>query len=119
MRKYTLVFMQQEIGVPHLTPIPGPAGEESFEAMDDDAAHAIVRARFAQRVQGCNRAELSSMAIVTDASGRGTRLVDDSLENPYIQETYIRYDAHTKQLEIDFVSTATGLLSSSHGSASR
>ena len=38
------------------------------------------------------------------------RLIDDSLENPHFQETYIRYDARTKQLEVDFVSTATSLL---------
>jgi hypothetical protein len=110
MRKYTLLFMEQKIGVPHLTPIPAPEGEACFEAADDDEALAIVRERFTQRVQGCARAELSSMAIVADASGRGTRLVDDSLENPYFQETYIRYDPHTRQLEIDFVSTATGLI---------
>ena len=110
MRKYTLVFMEQKIGVPRLTPIPGPDGEESFQAADDDAALAHVGAQFTQRVQNCARAELSSMAIVADASGRGTRIVDDSLQNPHFHEICIRYDARTKQLEVDFDSTATGLI---------
>jgi hypothetical protein len=110
MRKYSLVFMEQKIGVPRLTPIPGPSGEESFESADDDTALAYVREHFEQRVQDCVRAELSSMAMVADASGRGTRLVDDSLANPHFQETYIRYDARTGQLEADFVSTVTGFI---------
>jgi hypothetical protein len=110
MRKYTLVFMEQKIGVPRLTPIPGPSGEESFESADDDIALAHVRGQFAERVQNCVRAELSSMAIVADASGGGTRLVDDSLANPHFQETYIRYDARTGRLEVDFVSTVTGFI---------
>ncbi len=118
MRKYTLVFMEQKIGTPRLTPIPGPGGEESFEAADDDAALAYVSGRFTERVQHCVRAELSSMAMVADAPGRGTRLVDDSLENPHFQETYIRYDARTGQLQVDFVSTATGLLPGAYGRAS-
>jgi hypothetical protein len=105
--------MEQKIGMPHLTPIPGPGGEESFEAADDDAALAYVCGKFVQRIQDCVRAELSSMAVVADASG-GTRLVDDSLENPHFQETYISYNARTKQLEIDFVSTATGLMPASY-----
>ncbi len=117
MRKYTLLFMEQKIGVPHLTPIPGAAGEESFESTDDDAALAYVCGRFAQRIQNCIRAELSSMAIVEGASG-GTRLVDDSLENPHFQETYIRYDARTRQLEVDFDSTATGFMPSGYRRAS-
>lgn len=118
MRKYTLVFLEQKIGVPRLTPMAGPGGEESFEAADDDAALAHVSARFAPRVKDCARAELSSMAIVADGAG-GTRLVDDSLENPHFQETYIRYDARTRQLEVDFVSTATGLLPGTHQRMSR
>jgi hypothetical protein len=118
MRKYTLVFMEQKIGVPRLTPIAGASGEESFEATDDEAALAYVCGRFVQRVQHCVRAELSSMAIVMDAPGHGTRLVDDSLENPHFHETYIRYDARTSQLEVDFVSTATGLLPGGYRSAS-
>jgi hypothetical protein len=119
MRKYTLVFMEQKIGVPRLTPIAAPGGEESFEATDDDAALVYVCGQFVQRVQNCARAELSSMAIVADASGGGTRLVDDSLENPHFQESYIRYDARTKQLEVDFVSTATGLMPSAYGRAAK
>ncbi len=119
MRKYTLAFMEQKLGVAHLTPIPGPEGEESFEAADDDAALSYVCGRFAHRLQNCSRAELSSMAIVTDSSGRGTRLVDDSLENPHFHETYIRYDTRTRQLEIDFVSTATGLVCTPYRRAAR
>jgi hypothetical protein len=109
LRNYTLLFMEQKIGIPRLTPVPGPEGEVSFEAADDDNAMAHVLEHFAQRLQNCVRGELTSMAIVRDASG-ATRLIDDSLENPHFQETYIRYDAHTKQLEVDFVSTATSLL---------
>ena len=109
MRKYTLLFMEQKIGVPRLTPIAGPEGEACFEAADDDDAQAHVRKHFMQRLQKCVRAELSSMAIVRDAAGVA-RLSDDSLENPHFQEAYIRFDARSKQLEIDFVSTATNLL---------
>jgi hypothetical protein len=109
LRKYTLVFMEQKIGVPRLTPIPGIEGEVSFEAADDDDALAHVREQFAQRLQNCARGELSSMAIARGALG-ATRLVDDSLENPHFQEAYIRYDARTKQLEVDFVSTTTNVL---------
>src|SRR5580658_8444432 len=107
MRKYSLVFMEQKIGVPRLTPIPGPEGEESFEAADDEAALAHACEHFRAQVKNCVRAELSSMAIVPDASGSGARLVDDSLENPHFQETYIHYDARTQRLEADFISTAT------------
>jgi hypothetical protein len=108
MRKYTLVFMEQKIGVPRLTPIAGPEGEVSFAAVDDDEAQAYVREHCAQRLQQCVRGELSSMAIVSD--GAGTRLIDDSLENPHFHEAYIRFDARSKQLEVDFVSTATVML---------
>jgi hypothetical protein len=110
MRKYTLVFMEQKIGVPRLTPIAGPGGEVSFDAVDDDAAQSYVREHCVQQLQECVRAELSSMAIVRNASGQTDRLIDDSLDNPHFQEAYIRYDVRTKQLEVDFVSTATGLL---------
>ena len=110
MRKYSLVFMEQTLGVSRLTPIPGPEGEVSFDAEDDEAAYVHVREHFLERVQKCVRAELSSMAIVQDSSRSGSRLIDDSLANPHFQEAYIRYDARTKQLEIDFVSTATGML---------
>jgi hypothetical protein len=101
--------MEQKIGVARLTPIPGPEGEASFEAADDDDAQLHVRKHFVSRLQNCVRGELSSMAVTREASGV-TRLIDDSLENPHFQETYIRYDARTKQIEIDFVSTATNLL---------
>jgi hypothetical protein len=110
MRKYNLVFMEQKIGVPRLTPILGPEGEKSFEAADDEAALAHACEHFQAQVKNCVRAELSSLAIVRNSSGSGTRLVDDSLENPHFQEAYIRYDARTHRLEIDFVSTATGML---------
>jgi hypothetical protein len=113
MRKYTLIFMEQRIGVPRLTPIPRPEGEVSFDAVDDDVAQAYVGEHFMPQLQSCVRAELSSMAIVRDASG-SSRLIDDSLANPHFQETYIRYDGRSKQLEIDFVSTTTGLLPSSY-----
>ena len=110
MRRYSLVFMEQTLGVSRLTPIPGPLGEVSFDAEDDDAAYAHVREHYLERVKNCVRAELSSMAIVRDSSRSGSRLIDDSLENPHFQEAYIRYDARAQQLEIDFVSTATGML---------
>ena len=105
MRKYTLVFMEQKIGLPRLTPI---------EAADDEAAQGYVREHFLQRLQNCVRAELSSLAIVPEARGSKSRLIDDSLENPHFQESYIRYDARSKRIEIDFVSTATGLLPVKH-----
>jgi len=108
MRKYTLVFMEQKIGVPRLTPIAGAEGEVSFDAADDDDAQAYVREHCTQRLQNCVRGELSSMAVVRD--GSGTRFIDDSLENPHFHEAYIRFDARTKQLEVDFVSTATVML---------
>jgi hypothetical protein len=102
--------MEQRIGVSRLTPIEPPEGEVSFEAEDDDDALAYVRKHFMRRLQECVRAELSSMAIVYDASGTHSRLIDDSLENPHFQEAYMRYNAKTQQLEVDFVSTATVLL---------
>jgi hypothetical protein len=110
MRKYSLVFLEQKIGVPRLTPIPGPEGEKSFEAPDDEAALAHACEHFQAQVKNCVRAELSSMAIVPDSSGSAIRLVDDSLQNPHFQEAYIRYDARAQRLEVDFVSTATGML---------
>jgi hypothetical protein len=113
MRKYTLIFMEQKIAAPRLTPIAGPAGEVCFDAVDDDVAQAYVREHFMPQLQDCVRAELSSMAIVRDASG-SSRLIDDSLANPHFQETYIRYDGRSKQLEVDFVSTTTGMLPSAY-----
>ena len=118
MRKYSLVFLEQRTGVPRLMPIAGPEGEKSFEADDDDAALAYVCEHFTQRVQNCVRAELSSMAIVPDASASGVRLVDDSLENPHFQESYIRYDARTQRLEVDFDSTRTGIVPGTYQSSS-
>jgi hypothetical protein len=102
--------MEQRIGVPRLTPIPGPEGESSFEAPDDDAALTHACDHFYTQVKNCVRAELSSKAIVPGSSGSGTRLVDDALENPHFQEAYIQYDPRTDRLQVDFVSTATGIL---------
>jgi len=110
MRQYSLVFMEQRIGVPRLTSIPGPEGEKCFEAADDDVALAYACEHFQAQIKNCVRAELSSMAMVRDPSGSGARLVDDSLENPHFQEAYIRYDARSQRIEVDFVSTVTGIL---------
>ena len=110
MRKYTLVFMEQKIGVARLTPIHGAEGEAFFEAVDDDAAQLHVRENFLPRLKNCVQAELSSMAIIAGASGSRSRLIDDSLDNPHFQEAYIRYDHATEQLEVDYVSTRTGML---------
>ena len=38
MRQYTLVFMEQRIGVPQPTPVAGREGVATFNAADDDAA---------------------------------------------------------------------------------
>jgi hypothetical protein len=102
--------MEQKIGVPRLTPIPGPGGEVCFDAADDDMALAYVREHCTQQLQNCVRAELSSMAIVRGASGAARRLIDDSLDNPHFQDSYIRYNVRTGQLEVDFVSTTTAML---------
>jgi hypothetical protein len=103
--------MEQTIGPPRLSQIPGEDGIASFDAVDDDAALAYLADRLTRQLRTCVRAELSSMAIVPDtASSGGTRVVDDSHENPYFQEMYVKYDARTKKIEVDFESTQTALL---------
>lgn len=110
MRKYSLVFMEQKIGVSRLTPIAGPEGERIFDAPDDENALAHACEHFYSQIKNCVRAELSSKAMIPDSSGSGTRLVDDSLENPHFHEAYIHYDARADRLQVDFVSTSTGML---------
>jgi hypothetical protein len=112
MRKYTVVFMEQRLGINRLMPISGPEGQASFEAVDDDQALAFVAEHLTHRVSTCARAELSSMAMVPTHGG-GVRLVDDSLENPHFHEFYIKYDPRTQKLEVDFESTLTGLIPAS------
>jgi hypothetical protein len=51
------------------------------------------------------------MNMVTDPNARnGTRLVDDSHENPEFQETTVRYNPTTKTVEVDFESTRTAVM---------
>jgi len=102
--------MEQRIGVPRLTPIAGSEGEQTFDARDDEDALAHACEHFYSQIKNCVRAELSSKAIVPSSSGSGTRLVDDSLENPHFHEAYIHYDARADRLQVDFVSTVTGIL---------
>jgi hypothetical protein len=111
VRKYTVLFMEQTIGPAHLSQIPGDEGIASFDAADDDAALAYLTDHLTGQLRNCVRAELSSMAIVPDTtSSGGTRVVDDSHENPYFQEMYVKYDARTKNIDVDFESTQTALL---------
>lgn len=111
MRQYTLVFMEQRIGAAWLTPIQGKAGCASFSAMDDEAALAHITEHLVARLKNCVRAELSSLRILADttASG-GTRLVDDSHANPHFQDSYVKYNAVTKTVDVDFESTQTALI---------
>ena len=111
MRKYTVLFMEQRIGRTYLSQVPGAEGVASFDAADDDAALAYLPDHLTRQMTNCVRAELSSMAIISDTtSSGGTRIVDDSLKNPYFQEMYVKYDAKTKQVEVDFESTKTALI---------
>ncbi len=112
MRKYTVLFMEQRIGRTYLTQISGEDGVAAFEAADDDAALVHLANHLTRQLTKCVRAELSSMAIVPEAasSGGGTRVVDDSLENPYFQDFHVKYDAKTKKIDVDFESTRTALL---------
>jgi hypothetical protein len=111
VRKYTVLFMEQRIGRTHLTQISGEDGVAAFEAADDDAALAYLTDHLTRQLTTCVRAELSSMAIVPDpASSGGTRVMDDSLENPYFQDFYVKYDAKTKAIDVDFESTQTALM---------
>jgi len=105
------MFMELELGSTRLTTVEGPDGMASFTASDDDAALAFVAAHLLERLKHCARAELSSMQIVPDpTSASGTRLVDDSHANPYAQESYLKYDAATNTVEVDWESTRTALL---------
>lgn len=112
MRQYTLVFMEQRIGAPRPTPIPGPPGVAMFAAADEDAALDYIREHFVERVKACVRADLSSLKIVTDpAASGGKRLVDDTHASPQFQDTYVRFDPATKTVEVDWESTRTALIS--------
>jgi hypothetical protein len=103
--------MEQRIGRTYLSQVPGEDGFASFDAADDDAALAYLADHLTRQMTNCVGAELSSMAIMQDtASSGGTRVVDDSLENPYFQDLYVKYDAKTKKLEVDFESTKTALI---------
>jgi hypothetical protein len=111
VRKYTVLFMEQRIGRTYLSQVSGEDGIASFDAADDDAALAYFADHLTRQMTNCVRAELSSMAIIADTtSSGGTRVVDDSLENPYFQEMYVKYDPRTKKIEVDFESTKTALI---------
>ncbi len=111
MRRYTALFMEQQIGVNYLTQMAGDAGIACFDAVDDDAALAYMAEHLSRRMSLCVRAELTSMAIVPDASASGgRRMVDDCLENPYFQEMYVKYNAKTKNLDVDFECTRTVMM---------
>ncbi len=99
------------MGVARLTPIEGEGGVASFAAADDDAALAYITKHLIERLERCARAELSSMRILADPNAStGTRLVDDSHSNPHFQDTYVKYNALTKAVEVDFESTRTALI---------
>jgi hypothetical protein len=114
LRKYTVLFMEQRIGRSYLSQVPDEEGIASFNAADDDAALAYLPGHLTRQMTNCVRAELSSMAIISDpTSSGGTREVDDSLENPHFQDMHVKYDAKTKQVEVDFESTKTALIADS------
>lgn len=104
--------MEQRIGVARLTPVDGAAGRASFPAADDDAALVHIEQHFIDRLKGCIRAELSSMRIVVDpATPGGTRFLDDSHSNPSFHDSYVKFNAVTRSVEVEFESTRTALLS--------
>jgi hypothetical protein len=110
VRQYTVVFMEQVIGVPRLTPLDGDAGIATFAAADDESAVAHIAAHFIDRLKASVRAELSSMHLESDPSvSEGTRLVDDSHSNPHFQDTYVKYNPATKSVDVDFDATRTAL----------
>jgi len=112
MRQYTLVFMEQRIGAPRPTPVPGHAGVAMFTAEDEEAALEYIKENLIERVKDCIRADLSSLKIVPDpAANGGTRLVDDTHASPQFQDTYVRFNAATKTIEADWESTRTTLIS--------
>jgi hypothetical protein len=105
-----VVFMEQVIGVPRLTPLDGDEGIASFPAVDDESAVAHITAHFIDRLKTCVRAELSSMHLENDpAAIAGARLVDDSHSNPHFQDTYVKYNSATKSVDVDFDATRTAL----------
>jgi hypothetical protein len=111
MRQYTVVFMEQRIGVARLRPMEGEQGVASFEAADEEAALAHISAHFLDRMKLCVRAELSSLRIEQDPRAPGgVRWVDDTHANPRFQETYVKYNPVTQAVEADWDSTRTALL---------
>jgi len=108
MRQYTVVFMEQRMGVSQLLPMTGAHGTVSFPAEDEDAALAYIEEHLRQPLETCARAELSSLRIVADpTSPTGTRLVDDTHANPNFQDIYLKYNPVTKAAEVDWDSTRT------------
>jgi hypothetical protein len=111
MRQYTVVFMEQRIGVPGLRPLEGDQGVATFMALDDERALAHIGAHLLERLRSCARAELSSMHIMKDPTANGgQRLVDDTHANPRFQDTYVKYNVATKAVEVDWDSTRTILI---------
>jgi hypothetical protein len=118
MRRYTLIFMEQRMGVARLTPVEGEDGSVSFTAPDDEAALAHINQQFIGPLQRCVRGELSSLRMVPDSKAAGgTRFVDDSHANPHFQDSYVKYNHATKLAELDFDSTRTALMGASRFTA--
>ena len=110
MRRYTLVFMEQRMGVSRLTPMEGESGSASFAAMDDEEALAFINDQLLERLRQCARGELSSLRMVPDPGAPGgVRLVDDTHANPHFQDSYVRYNGRLNAAELDFDSTRTVL----------
>ena len=111
MRRYSLVFMEQRIGALQLQPGQGEGGATRFTAVDDDAALCYIGQHCIERLKTCVRAELSSLLIVpSPTSPNEIRLVDDTHGNPRYQDTYVRYNAATRTVEMDWDSTRTSLI---------
>jgi hypothetical protein len=111
MRHYTLVFMEQRIGIAHLSPVEGDFGRTSFAALDDEAALVHINEHWLDALRLCVRAELSSMRIASGGqAGSDLKLLDDSHSNPNVQDSYVIYNTTTKTADIDFESTRTALL---------
>jgi len=110
MRQYTLVFMEQRIGMARLTPINGEAGSATFPALDEESAIFYIQQHLIDRLKNCVRGDLSSMRIVRDpTASNGIRLVDDSHANPNYQDIYVRYNPVSKAVDVDWDSTRTTL----------
>lgn len=111
MRQYTLVFMEQRIGLQRPTPIDGESGVACFRAGDDDAALEYITLHLLERLKQCARADLSSLRIIEDSSSdTGHRLVDDTHANPRYQDVYVKYDAVTGRAQADWESTRTAFV---------